>query len=314
MDGVAAVGAPQPVSSDAFRSEPSWLDRLDAVEEVRLRFDARERILWQYTAPRGRPCVSPGLLRGLHRTLALVGEAFREAAIRGEGQPIRHMVLASTRPGVFNLGGDLALFVELIRRRDAETLRRYAHACIEIVHAHATGLGRGVHTIALVQGDALGGGFEAAMGNQTLVAERGTRFGLPEVMFNLFPGMGAYTLIARRLGAVEAERMIRSGRIYTAEELHALGIVDVLCEPGHGVDAVYDQVARFERSWKTNSAVLKARQIARPVSLPELREITDLWVETALTLDPTDMKKMSRLAAAQDRKAVAEAGVRLAAE
>jgi DSF synthase len=292
MDGVAAVGAPQPVSSDAFRSEPSWLDRLDAVEEVRLRFDARERILWQYTAPRGRPCVSPGLLRGLHRTLALVGEAFREAAIRGEGQPIRHMVLASTRPGVFNLGGDLALFVELIRRRDAETLRRYAHACIEIVHAHATGLGRGVHTIALVQGDALGGGFEAAMGNQTLVAERGTRFGLPEVMFNLFPGMGAYT----------------------AEELHTLGIVDVLCEPGRGVDAVYEQVARFERSWKTNSAVLKARQIARPVSLQELREITDLWVEAALTLDPADMKKMSRLAAAQDRKAVGEGGVRLAAE
>jgi DSF synthase len=311
MDGVAEFGVAQALSLEAFRPEPSWLDRLDQADEVRLTFDAREKILWQYTDPCGRPCVSPGLLRGLHRTLALVGDAFREAG--GGDQPVRHLVLASARRGVFNLGGDLNLFVELIRHRDAEALRRYAHACIEIVHAHATGLGRGVHTIALVQGDALGGGFEAAMGNQTLVAERGTRFGLPEVMFNLFPGMGAYTLIARRLGAVEAERMIRSGRIYTAEELHALGIVDVLADAGRGVDAVYEAVGRFERSWKTNSAVMKARQIAKPVSLPELREITDLWVETALTLDPLDMKKMLRLAAAQDRKSVAESGDRLVA-
>jgi len=45
-------------------------------------------------------------------------------------------------------------------------------------------------TISLAQGDALGGGFEAALSCSVIIAERRARFGFPEVMFNLFPGMG----------------------------------------------------------------------------------------------------------------------------
>ena len=44
-------------------------------------------------------------------------------------------------------------------------------------------------TIALVQGDALGGGFECALSFDVLIAERSAKMGLPEVLFNLFPGM-----------------------------------------------------------------------------------------------------------------------------
>ena len=47
-------------------------------------------------------------------------------------------------------------------------------------------------TISLVQGDALGGGFEAALCGDIIIAEKQARFGFPEVLFNLFPGMGAY--------------------------------------------------------------------------------------------------------------------------
>src|SRR3712207_4090014 len=99
-----------------------------------------------------------------------------------------------------------------------------------------------VITVALVQGDALGGGFECALAHDLIVAERSAKFGLPEVLFNLFPGMGAYSFLSRRIGRQAAERMILSGRVHTAEELHEMGLVDVLAPDGEGEEAVLDFV------------------------------------------------------------------------
>ena len=45
-----------------------------------------------------------------------------------------------------------------------------------------------------------------------IIAERQAKFGFPEAMFGLFPGMGAYSLVARRVGAALAEEMMLSGR------------------------------------------------------------------------------------------------------
>ena len=128
------------------------------------------------------------------------------------------------------------------------------------------------------------------------------RFGLPEVLFNLFPGMGAYSLIARRIGAVEAERMILSGRIYTAEELHRIGLVDVLAEDGEGEAALRAWCARQSRSHNAMQAVFRTRNRVAGISLQELRDVVDIWVDAAMRLAPSDLKKMERLAAAQDRR------------
>ena len=44
-------------------------------------------------------------------------------------------------------------------------------------------------TIGLAQGDALGGGFESLLSFNVIIAERDARFGFPENIFGLFPGM-----------------------------------------------------------------------------------------------------------------------------
>lgn len=61
-------------------------------------------------------------------------------------------------------------------------------------------------TVSLIQGDALGGGFEASLSSNLIIAERGVKMGLPEVIFNLFPGMGAYSILSRKVGAATAEK------------------------------------------------------------------------------------------------------------
>ncbi len=126
----------------------------------------------------------------------------------------------------------------MIREGDRDGLFDYARTCIDILHASATGYGLPITTIALVQGEALGGGFEAALSANILIAERGARFGFPETVFGLFPGMGAFSFLARRVAPALAKRIIVSGKVYTAEELYQLGIVDQVVADGEGEESV----------------------------------------------------------------------------
>lgn len=284
------------------RQEPAPdLGGVEHLGELGVRLDPHARVLWQHMKPTGRPSFTMGLLsdmraaqRWVESVLANVGEA-------GEA-PMRYVVMASRMPGIFNLGGDLPLFVQLIRAKDRAGLRRYAHACIDVQYARAINMGTPVVSVSLVQGDALGGGFECALAADIIVAERGAKFGLPEILFNLFPGMGAYSLLSRRIGPARAEEMILSGRIYSAEELKAMDVVDIVAPDGHGEEAVYQYVEEHDRSFNAHRAVYKVRRMVNPVSHQELLDVTDLWVETALTLENSDLRKMERLAAAQDRR------------
>ncbi|WP_207482887.1 crotonase/enoyl-CoA hydratase family protein [Arenibaculum pallidiluteum] len=261
---------------------------------VELAFEEQIGAMWCRFRFAGRPNFSAPLLGALR--------SFREG-LRAEPEGrVRYVVYGSTEPGVFNLGGDLALFCRAIRLRDRAALEAYATACIDECWANHTSLSLPLLTIALVQGNALGGGFEAALSSNMIVAERSARFGLPEVMFNLFPGMGAFSFLSRRITPALAERMITGGRTYTAEELHEMGIVDVLAEDGCGEDAVRDFIARNDRRHASLRAIHQARRRVNPLTYSELADIVGLWVDTAMGLGEQDLRTMERLVSAQDRR------------
>ena len=156
-------------------------------------------------------------------------------------------------------------------------------------------------TIGLVQGQALGGGFEALLSFDFIVAERGSTFGLPEVMFGLFPGMGAHAILTRKLGAAMADRMIQSNETYTAEQMYEMGLVHELAAPGEGIDAVRSFIAR---SMRRHAGLVGARRAARvpsPIALAEFYAIVEHWADSALQLREADLRLMQRLAGAQSR-------------
>ena len=82
----------------------------------------------------------------------------------------------------------------------------------------AVGFETPVVTIGLVQGDALGGGFEGALSFQILVAEKKARMGFPKCCSTCFRAWARCSLLARKIGMAQAERMILSGKIYTASD------------------------------------------------------------------------------------------------
>jgi len=267
--------------------------------EIETTVAPQERALWCMMRPSGRPSFTPELLADLSDMQIKIREAF---AVCPDGQrPFDFLVFGSRTPGVFNLGGDLGLFQGRIEQGDATGLRSYAHRCVEVVFANHIGYGNRIITIALIQGDALGGGFESALSCDYIVAEKQAKLGFPEILFNLFPGMGAYTFLSRRVGVAKTEEMLRTGQIYSAEELHALGIVDFLVEEGQGEAKVKELIAKTMPRHNAQSSIHQVRRRINPVTLAELKEIADIWVEAAMRLDEHDLRRMSRITAAQDR-------------
>ena len=216
---------------------------------------------------------------------------------------VRHFVMGSDVPGVFNFGGDLSLFVLLIRAHDLESLRLYARRCIDLVWWWENAAQLGVHTTALVQGDTLGGGFESALLHHTVIFERGAQAGFPEVLFNLFPGMGGWNLTIRKGGYTVANDLVLSGQIYTADQLYRRGLIDLVVEDGEGEQAALQFVRALEPRFRGTMAALHARRIAAPITYESLQTVVDHWATTAMSLTTRDMRLMERLARAQVRKA-----------
>lgn len=216
---------------------------------------------------------------------------------------VRHFVLSSDVAGVFNFGGDLALFVLLVRAQDIDSLKMYGRRCIDLVWWMETAAQRGVHTTVLVQGDTLGGGLESVLPFHKVIFERSAQAGFPEVLFNLFPGMGAWQFTIRKAGFAVANDMILSGRLYTADQLLRRSLVDVVVDDGAGEEAIFEVVRGVEPKLRGTLAALRAQRMAAPITYESLVEAVDLWAETALTLTTRDLRLMERLARAQVRKA-----------
>lgn len=215
---------------------------------------------------------------------------------------VRHFVMTSDVPGVFNFGGDLALFVLLVRARDVDSLRLYGQRCVDLIWWMENAARLGVHTTVMVQGDTLGGGLESVLPFHKVIFERSAQGGFPEVLFNLFPGMGAWQFTVRRAGMVVANEMILSGRLYSADELQRRGLVDTVVDDGQG-DAAVDQVVRsVEPRWRGTVAALRAQRDAMPVTRESLLATVEQWADAALALTDRDLRLMERLARAQARK------------
>jgi DSF synthase len=264
-------------------------------------FEPASATLWGYFNPKeGAPCFSLGLLKDITAHEEAFAASRGRLQLDGESFSVNHYVIASRTPRIFNMGGDLALFAMLIRAQDRDALAGYAKLCIDGLYRRVLNYScPTLTTISLVQGDALGGGFESALSSDVIVAEESAQMGLPEILFNMFPGMGAYSLLARRIGVRAAEELILSGRLMSAQELHRLGVVDVVATDGQGETAVRNWIAKNAKRRNGLQALLRARQFIHPVTRAELDGIVGLWVDAAMRLGERELKMMQRLVRAQ---------------
>jgi DSF synthase len=250
--------------------------------------------------PNPRPNFNPELLQDLDRYCQFMARNGGGIECQGERMPLEYAVLGSKVPGVFNLGGDLNLFKRLIDAHDREGLLEYGRACVQVLYRNYLGHGLPITTISLVQGECLGGGFEAALSSDVIVAERQSRFGFPEILFNMFPGMGAYSFLERKVGKRVTEELISSGRLYSADDMLALGVVDLVVDRGRGESEVGNFIRSRGRNRNALAGIAAARRHVHKLDYEELLGVVEVWVDTALSLSGRDLKLMQRLVSRQN--------------
>lgn len=255
-------------------------------------YEPARRTLWMLTHPHPRPCFTTHLLKEILHVFD---------AVRSDGS-VDFCVFGSSLDGVFNTGGDLALFASAIRKDERDELTKYAYLCVEAVYEAYRGMGRDVIGIALVEGSALGGGFEAALAHQYVFAQKDVRLGFPEIAFNLFPGMGAYSFVARKTNRNLCQQLITSGEAHTAQWCAEQGLVDATFEPGLGVETVRAHIDALRQKLTGVRAMFRAARRFENLHHDELLDITDDWVDAAFKLSEPELAYMERLVKAQRKR------------
>jgi DSF synthase len=277
------------------------LTTLNAYRQLELEFDPELRTLFSWMRPTPRACFNAELLEEVQKCEQVLESTHGILNHCGRQERVEYLVAGSRVPGVFNLGGDLGMFLQAIMRQDRAFLTYYANLCITNIHRRLRGFGAQVRTITLVQGKALGGGFECALAADYIVAERSATMSLPEVLFNLFPGMGAVSFLSRRCGLRKAEEIVTSGQVFSAKEMYDLGVIDELVEDGLGLETTRLIIKQQLRRANTYRALHRAKQFYRPITMDELMGIVGVWVDAALKLETRDLRMMARLLRAQEK-------------
>ncbi len=264
-----------------------------ALKELMVHHQDKINAVWTTMNSKSRRCFTLSMLQEVKQVFD---------AIDNLDKPPYCLVINSNHPKIFNSGGDLLYFIDLIHKKDEKKLLEHGLICIDLIHWLITGGCHGVVTIAGVAGSALGGGFECALACHYMISEKRSTFALPEIIFGLLPGMGGFAMLARYIGITGADRAFSTGKSYSARELYDLGVVYKLVENGR----CNKEIEAFVKTLITKQASInilqRLKRKAFPITYSDLQYNVELWVERVLQLNEKDTRKMQRLASRQEEK------------
>ncbi len=269
-------------------------------KELSVTCDKENATIWVGMNPVGRQCFTLSMLAELLSLLHILDKY-------GSPDPaypdcIRYLIFQSDHPEIYNTGGDLEYFSELVRQKNSKLLKEYGTVCIDLVYWALTGGKRQITVIANIAGDTLGGGFEAALASHYIFAEKRSVFSFPESLFGFFPGMGGYDLFRRFAGPVEADRAFITGKRYTAQELKLMGGIYSLVEAGQGAEEIKKFIVSRENNRNSYQALHKIKQYNQSITYESLEFSIDLWVDAAMNLTERNLRMMSILIRRQKKK------------
>lgn len=165
---------------------------------------------------------------------ALNGATSRELSaaferLRGTPLPV---VLRSATPGMFVAGADLN---ELRQRSVGDSLARLNQRLFQQIQDHPW------PTVAVVDGWALGGGFELALACDIRLSTAEAVWGLPEVRLGIVPSGGALSRLEPLIGRSRATELILTGARIDGCRAHEIGLVQRLAARD-GLDGALGEV------------------------------------------------------------------------
>ncbi|SDI13444.1 short chain enoyl-CoA hydratase /3-hydroxyacyl-CoA dehydrogenase [Bradyrhizobium lablabi] len=147
------------------------------------------------------------------------------------------LVVRSAKTSGFIAGADVNEFRGVTDAGAVETQINRAHAVIDRMEALR------FPTVAVIHGFCLGGGLEVALACQMRIAIDDARFGFPEVMLGLHPGLGGTVRFTHLVNPMQAMTLMLTGKTIDARNARSLGLVDAVTQERHVRNAVKDAMS-----------------------------------------------------------------------
>jgi len=183
-----------------------------------------------------------------------------------EDESLRCIVLRGAGPDAFAAGADMSDFMD--EHSNAALARSYMGK----THRACEAISKGRHpVVAMIHGYCLGGGFEIATACDIRIAARSSRLGVPAKLVGLYLGYGLLGTLVGAVGRANALEIALEGRVYTAEEAYAKGMVnrivdyDALEEEAYGSARRIAEGAPLSARWHRTAV----HRLADPAPLTE---------------------------------------------
>jgi DSF synthase len=206
--------------------------------------------------------------------------------------------------GVFNYGGDLLVFLDYIERKDVDVLKAYGDLCIELIHKASSMTNKKITTVAILNGEARGGGLESAIACDIIIAEKGWNISLPEVKYGFFPGMGAFEFLSKRIGVSKAKSFIENDMEYTTDYLFEIGLFNYLVEKGDGINKLLEIVKKERSNQSKYNGLRRIYKKNNPITKEMLLESVYIWAESIIDISDYNKRKMATVIKIQEKKAL----------
>ena len=198
------------------------------------------------------------------------------------------LVLRSAKPGSFCVGADINEFRHLSSAEEVASQLGAAHAVVQKL------VDLPCPTVAVIHGQALGGGLELALCCDYRLAVPGATLGVPEILLGLHPGLGGTLRLCQLIDPVAAMTLMLTGKNSRDKQAKALGLVDQLVQERHLDSAIRAAIAgkikqrqqglraklfdiRWVRSLAANRMRAQAAKKAPPQHYPAPEALIELW-------------------------------------
>ncbi len=132
-------------------------------------------------------------------------------------------------------------------------------------------------TIAAVHGVTFGGGFELALVNDLIIADKMARFCFPELRLGLIPGFGGIPRLKRDLGNAIVRDLLLTGRSLNATRAQSTGLISQVVNEGDALKVARftaAQVGKFDRP-----TAARAKEFLKPIPYAEMRQEIEIFCD-----------------------------------
>ncbi len=224
-----------------------------------IKLEGTDNGVWTLTIQRPESLNALNLL-----TLSEMAEALRQISEMGF-EHVKALIITGAGEKAFVAGADIAE----MKNMNADQAMQFAKRGQSIFHELSL---LKIPVIAAVNGFALGGGCELALGCDFIIASENAKFGLPEVSLGLIPGFGGTVKLARAVGIRRARELTMTGELITAEMAMRYGLVNEVVPYSELMTAVMKKI----------NMILSRSPLAVSKAKKSINEAYDLETENAL--------------------------------